>query len=137
MSYSAWDEVVVRVEDSFGYKHRIYTGVKVTIIGIDDSDTRMDDSGIIQYLCYVPHWTRLPVGFKTFKITQHHMKFYGFDSRFIGDQGCFITNNTPIMQHIPAAKGERCERCKTFFAGVQVDDHGSYRCRACKENPWR
>lgn len=137
MYYSTWDEVVIKVDDSFGYKHKIYTGVKVTVIGADVSDTMNEESDTVQYLCYVPHWLRLPVDFKTFTINRHHMTFYGFDPRFIGDQGCFITNKTPIMQHIPAPKGEKCEKCKTFFAGAQTDSSGVYRCRACKENPWR
>lgn len=132
MKYHVWDEVVLKVDDLFGYKDKVFSRLKVMVLGFD-SDC-IGDRG--QYLCYVPSYERVPCGFPTFVIDQGHQRHFKFDPKFIGDIGCFITIANPIYKHLPAPKGEKCDRCKTWFEGAERDS-GVYLCRGCRENPYR
>lgn len=132
MKYSRWDEVILKVEDSFGYSDKVTTRLKVVILGID-----IDVAGNhAQYLCYVPPYERIPYGFPTFTINKTHVRHFSLEDKFLGDTACFITIKNPIYKHIIAAKGEKCDRCNTWFDGAERHD-GSFRCRACIENPYR
>lgn len=133
MRYSKWDEVVLKVEDRFGYRDKFYSHLKVMIIGFD---TDCEGSSA-QYLCYVPPYERVPFGFPTFTIDRHHAKHFGLDPKFVGDVGCFITSRMPVYKHIVAAKGEKCDHCKTWFDGAIREEDGTYLCRSCRENPYR
>lgn len=133
MKYFVGDEVVLKVDDVFGYKDVIMSRLKVMILGYD-----LDTMGFqTQYLCYIPPYERVPVGFKTFKIDQRQQRHFKFDPKFIGDDGCFITSSDSIHKHIPAPKGERCDRCRDFHEGATRAEDGTYRCRGCRENPYR
>lgn len=132
MRYSKWDEVILKVEDKFGYRDKITTKLKVMVIGYD-TDV---DSSDAQYLCYVPPYERIPYGFPTFTIDRYHIRALDVDPKFLGDTGCFITARMPIFKHLPAPKGEKCDHCLTFFEGAIRED-GTYLCRACKDNPYR
>ncbi len=123
-----WDEVVLRVEDAFGYVDKVPTRLKVMIIGIDEVNE--------VYLCYVPPYERIPHGFGTFTIDARRARYYGTDDKFIGDTGCFISDNWPTYKHIVAPIGEKCDICKTFFEGTTKPPGGAYRCRSCRENAW-
>jgi hypothetical protein len=131
MKYTKWDELVLKINDHFGYKDKVVLSLKVMIIGIDN-DTR---SLWTQYLCYVPSYVSLPFGFSVFKINAYHAQHFDIDNKFIGDRGCFIDDETPIFSRIATIKGAKCSRCKEFFAGIE--DIEGYACRACRENPWR
>lgn len=133
MRYSKWDEVVLKVDDAFGYKDKVFARLKVMVLGID-TDCAGNHA---QYLCYVPPYERVPYGFATFTIDRHHIRHFNLEAKFLGDMGCFITSKNPIYKHIVAPKGEKCDKCKTFFEGVNREDDGTYFCRSCKENPWR
>jgi hypothetical protein len=131
VKYKTGDEVVLKVEEDFGYKDKTYRSVKVLVLGYSlDSD-----SDEIDYLCYVPQYEILQ---GTFKIGSWHVKRHGCEKKFVGEQGVFITASTPIFKHVPGIPGEKCERCEEFFPHV-VKPEGSltFRCRACRENPWR
>lgn len=133
MRYSKWDEVVLKIDDNFGYRDTIFVRLKVMIIGCDVNN----NSDSAQYLCYVPPYEHVPCKFPTFTINRHHAKYFEFEQKFIGDTGCFITTKMKIFKHIPAVSGEKCDHCKDWFDGAVRDDDGIYTCRACRENPWR
>lgn len=133
MMYTKWDEVVLKLDDCFGYKDKVVSYLKVMVLGIE-VDFNGDHT---QYLCYVSPNERIPHGFPTFVIDRYHARHFHLEPKFIGDTGCFITGENPILKRIPAPKGEKCDRCRTFFEGAERDDEGNYRCRACRENPWR
>ena len=132
MRYSKWDEVVLKVEDSFGYREKIFNQLKVMILGVDNNSS-CDHP---QYLCYVPVYEVIPMGFSTFTIDRHHAKHFNIEAKFIGDTGCFITNKNPIYKHLPAAKGEKCDHCGDWADGAERN-YGVYLCRSCRENPYR
>lgn len=132
MRYSKWDEVVLKVEDNFGYKDKVAARLKVMVLGFDTDC----DSDCAQYLCYVPVYERIPYGFPTFTIDKYHVRHFDLDPKFLGDTGCFITAKMPIYHHTPAPKGEKCDHCKDFYEGAVRED-GIYLCRPCKENPYR
>lgn len=133
MRYSKWDEVILKVEDSFGYRDKIPSRLKVMILGFD-TDV---DSSCAQYLCYVPPYERIPYGFPTFTIDRHHVRHFKLEPKFLGDTGCFITVKHPIYKHVVAPKGEKCDKCQSFFEGVNRGEDGTYMCRSCRENPYR
>lgn len=130
--YAKWDEIVIKHETTFGYTTPTFEGVKVTIVGMllnEASDT-------ISYLCYVPKYLSLPLGFDRFRLSDRLARLYGADARFVNELACYVNDSTPILRHIRAPKGETCDHCKTWFEGVERKD-GSYNCRACRENPYR
>ena len=133
MKYSRWDEVILKVDDLFGYTDRIVSHLKVMVIG-SDVDCYGDHA---QYLCYIPPYERVPGGFQTFKINRFHLRHFDIEPKYLGDDGCFITADDPIHKHIPAARGERCDHCDDFIAGGERNEQGSFHCRACRENPYR
>lgn len=132
MKYSVGDEVIIKVDDLFDYGYKIYTPLKVVVLGFD-SDC---DSDYGQYLCYIPCYESIPYGFKTFKIGKQHVIYLGIDPKFLDETACFITAQTQTYRHIPAPVGESCIRCKTWCAGAEKTD-GVYKCRDCRENPYR
>lgn len=132
MVYSKWDEVILKVEDLFGYRDKVYAKLKVMIIGVSTDC----DGDYAQYLCYVPAYERIPYGFPTFTINRQHLKYFDVDPKFLGDIGCLITQAMPIFKHLPAPRGEKCDHCGDFGMGaVRTDD--TYICRLCRENPYR
>ena len=129
MLYGRGDEVILKVEEDFGYKDKVFRRVKVMIVGYN-TDCEGPDA---EYLCYVPCYELAP---NSFTLTERHLKYYGVERKFLGDTACFITRKTPIFKHIKALPGEKCDHCKDFVVdAVRVD--GTYQCRACKENAWR
>lgn len=129
MRYRIGDELVLKVDSSFGYRDKAYRSVKVQIIGFNVDN----DSDEAEYLVYVPPYETLS---DTWVLTDRHANWYGADHKFIGDDVAFIKARHPIFKHMPAPEGERCDHCREFFEGaVKVD--GSYRCRACRLDPWR
>jgi hypothetical protein len=132
MRYSKWDEVILKVEDRFGYRDKVYSRLKVMVLGFDADN----DSDSAQYLCYVPAYERVPYGFPTFTITKQHLRYFGVEDKFLGDTGCFITARMAIFKHLPAPKGEKCDKCGDFGIGAVRSD-GVYLCRPCRENPYR
>lgn len=133
MKWRPWDELVLKVDDEFGYKDKVISHLKVMILGIEVND--FDD--VVQCLCYVPPYERVPYGFKTFAIDRHHQRHFRFDPKFVGDVGCLITSNHPIHKRIAAPLGERCDHCNDFHEGATRSGEGTYLCRACRENPYR
>jgi hypothetical protein len=132
MKYSKWDEVVLKVADSFGYKVKVTTPLKVMIIGYE-VDCEGDDA---QYLCYVPSYERIPFGFQTFQISQRHVRHFEIEPKFIGDVGCFITAKMPIYKHIRTTPGEKCNKCGDWHDNaVKLND--VFICHSCKNNPYR
>jgi len=133
MPYSKWDEVVLSIEDSFGYGHKLFSKLKVIVIGYD-CNVGYD----VQYLCYVPPYETVPCGFKTFKITQAHIKYFNADKKFLGDYGCFITKSTQIHKHAPAETGEKCDRCGIWCGGAERGfNDDAFMCSSCRTNPYR
>ncbi len=130
MRYRVGDEVVLKIEDTFGYGDVVYRRAKVQVIGYDMEDS----SDYLQFLCYVPPWENVP---KTFTINGTHLRHLDMHPKFLGDKGCFITGQTPIYDHIRTKPGLNCERCDEFCEGAQVAKGQTYRCRACRENPYR
>jgi formylmethanofuran dehydrogenase subunit E len=130
MRYKIGDELVLKVEDTFGHNDRIYRRVKVQVIGYNTDN----DSDETEYLVYVPPYEFLK---NTFKLTDRHARWYNVDAKFIDDDVAFINARHPIYQHLPAPEGERCDHCNEFFEGAVRDADGAYMCRACKFDPWR
>ena len=133
MRYAKWDEVILIVDDKFGYKDKVTSHLKVMILGFDTDY----DSDYAQYLCYVPAYEKIPYGFPTFTIDKHHIKHFNVEPRFLGDAGCFITTRFEIYKHIVAPKGDNCDHCKTWFNDAVRNDKGAYMCRACAADPYR
>jgi hypothetical protein len=130
MRYRKGDELYLKVEDDFGYTDKTYRSVKVQVIG-HNVDSRADDR---EYVVYVPSYEYLKT---SFTLSQHHINHFGIDQRFLDDAVAFIDFYHPIYKHLASVPGERCERCKDFFEGVERNDDGKYRCRACQLNPYR
>lgn len=129
MRYHQGDEVVLKVEDDFGYTDKTYRCAKVTVLSFD-ADVDADDA---QYICYVPSYESVP---KSFTIRRMHVDWYELDGKYLGENACFITSKTPIYRHLPATPGACCERCKEFFEGASSFD-SKFRCTSCTTNPWR
>lgn len=130
MRYRIGDELILKVEDDFGYSSKTFRSVKVQVIGYNiDGDG--DDA---EYMVYVPSYERMT---NTFELGAHHAKWYGVDPKFIGDDVAFIPARHAIYKHLPAPVGEKCDRCGEFNEGSVRDVNDAYTCRACKENPFR
>jgi hypothetical protein len=132
MKYSRWDELILKVEDQFGYRDKINAYLKVTVIGFDPDC----EGDYAQYMCYIPPYERIPFGFQTFTCNKQHIKAFEIDPKFLGDTVCLITSKTPTVKHLPAPKGEKCDRCKEFHIGA-VRNNDAFLCRQCRQNPYR
>lgn len=126
MKYNVGDELVLKVEENFGYADKTYRSVKVQIIAYTS-----DYSG--DYLVYVPQYDNLQT---SFVLTQQHAKKYNIDKKFIGEDAAFIGSNHPIYKHFPRRLGNTCKKCNEFIE-LADDNDDDYNCRACRENPWR
>lgn len=129
MQYDTGDEVVLKIAERFGYDTTVYRSAKVQVIGYDTTNSYE----YVQYLCYVPPYVHVP---SAFTINRQHVKVLGVDPKFLGENGCFITFQTPIYDHIRARPGERCSNCGEFYEYAEKTD-GDFTCRACIENPYR
>ena len=127
MRYRIGDEVVLKVNLGSEEKPR-WDRRKVQVIGLPD------ETGDGQYICYVPAWLNMP---HTFKLNRRHQDWYDFHDKFLGDQGCFITDKTEIYAHHPTPDGENCDNCGTFVRWAEADEWGEFTCRRCRENPYR
>ena len=130
MRYKVGDELVLKVDSSFGYRDKTFRRVKVQVIGHNTDN----DSDQAEYLVYVPPYEHLS---GTWQLTPRHASYYEVDPKFIGDDVAFIKARHPIYKHVPAPVGERCDHCNEFFEGAVRADDGSYMCRACRLDPWR
>lgn len=130
ITYSRWDEIVLKINDTFGYDHEIYVKLKVTVLGYNGDENNM------LYLCYVSPTQKIPIDLKTIKINRHHVTHFGVDEKFIGDIGCFITDADPIYRHIPTTPGETCDRCKVWVDYAEKTND-KYFCIDCRINPYR
>lgn len=130
MRYRKGDELVLKVEEDFGYGDKTYRRVKVQVIG-HNTDSDGDEA---EYLVYVPPYESLK---ESWTLTERHAAWYGADKRFLGDEVAFIRARHPIYKHLSAPQGERCDNCRNFSEGAVKDDAGCYTCRSCKLNPYR
>lgn len=122
--YHVGDELVLRIEEDFGYTDKTFRDVKVQVIGV----------GIDQDVCYVPHYLNVP---GSFRLGANHMKWFGFHKKFLNEMGLLILPDTKIVRVIKAIQGEPCERCQEFIIGAVKSLDEPVRCRACRENPYR
>lgn len=130
MKYHKGDELVLKIEDSFGYDEKTYRSVKVQVIGIrTDGEWSTDD-----YVVYVPQYEHIN---GTWELTQREIRVYNIDKKFTGENVMIITGRHPIYRHIPAPQGEHCVHCNEFFQGTEAQDDGQYFCRPCRINPYR
>jgi len=130
MRYRKGDELVLKVEEDFGYNDKTFRRVKVQVIGHNiDSDN--DEA---EYLVYVPPYEHLK---GTWTLSERHANWYGVDKRFVGDEVIFIRARHPIYKHHPAPVGEKCDKCREFAEGAIRDDDGNYVCQSCRFNPYR
>lgn len=130
MRYRVGDELILKIEENFGYKQKTYRRVKVQVIGYN-IDCGGDDA---EYLVYVPPYESVK---NTWTLSDRHANWYGVDKKFVGDDVMFIVARHPIYKHMPAPQGEKCDRCNEFHEGAVRDDNDEYTCRACKFNPFR
>lgn len=130
MRYRRGDELLLKVEDDFGYDDITYSSVKVQVIGFN-VDCSGDEA---EYLCYVPSYEHVK---GTWTLTQKHAVWYGVDEKFVGDDVMFIVSSYPVYKHMPAPEGERCDNCNDFFEGAVTDDKGRFTCSSCRFNPYR
>lgn len=129
MRYKRGDELILKVNDNFGYSDVTTRAVKVQVIGFN-IDYEGPDA---EYLVYVPSYSYYK---DTFVLSRQHAVWYGVEEKFIGDDVAFISARHPIFKLIPAIDGERCDRCDDFYEGATRTDD-AYTCRSCRENPWR
>lgn len=130
MRYRIGDELILKIEEDFGYSQKTHRRVKVQVIGYN-IDCDGDDA---EYLVYVPRYETLK---HTWTLSEHHARWYHVDRKFIGDDVMFIAAHHPVYKHLPAPQGEQCDRCHEFVEGAVRDNHGDYTCRACRFNPYR
>lgn len=130
MRYRIGDELILKVEEDFGYREKTCRRVKVQVIGYN-IDCDSDDA---EYLVYVPPYESMK---NTWTLSERHANWYGVDHKFIGDDVMFIPAQHPIYKHMPAPEGEKCDRCCEFHEGAVRDDNNVYMCRACRLNPFR
>jgi len=128
MTYNIGDELVVIVNDDFGYNQKIERTLKVQVIGIDDDSTSMT------FLCYVPSYLSHPM---SVKITDMISRRFSVQKKFLGEQGVTISAYEKIARHVPCIKSEQCDHCHDFVSGGERIPEVRFLCRACKENPWR
>lgn len=127
--YNAWDQVVISVGGTSDDGKPFSSPVSATVIGHNYDP----DSPSTEYLCYVPQYETTPA---SFRITDYHVQWWKADARFLGEQGLFVGHDTRVTKHVPAVPGERCERCQEFVPHAPKTAD-AYRCRACRENPYR
>ncbi len=130
MRYRRGDELVLKIEEDFGYCDKTHRRVKVQVIGYNIDCDGPD----AEYLVYVPAYESMA---ETWTLTERHADWYGANHKFIGDTVAFINADHPISQHFPSVEGENCDRCNEFVAGGTRKEDASYTCRACTLNPWR
>lgn len=130
MRYRKGDELVLKVDASFGYSDKTYRPVKVLIIG-HNVDSENDEA---EYLVYVPPYEHLS---GTWTLLDKHASWYGADRKYIGDSVTFIRARHPIYKHLPGKVGSNCDRCKEFIEGAERDQSGAFKCSACRFNPYR
>jgi hypothetical protein len=130
MRYRKGDELILKVEDDFGYADKTYRSAKVQVIGFNVDC----DGPEAEYLVYVPPYVQLA---NSWTLTKRHANHFQVDPKFIGDSVAFVVARHPIYKHLPAIPGERCDHCKDFFEGATRDGAGAYLCRACQLNPYR
>jgi len=128
MGYKIGDELVVLVDDTFGYRDIVMRPVKVQIIG------REGDGSSTLYLCYVPSYLSHP---NSSMMTDRTLKRYGADKKFLNDEGIVIRQGSDVVKHIPCQEGEKCDHCGDFIISGVRDMDNCFKCRACHENPWR
>jgi hypothetical protein len=127
MDYRIGDEVVLKI--NFGTEENPrYDRRKVQVIGLPD------ETGDGQYLCYVPNYLSVP---QSFKVRRVHQEWYGFDDKFLDEQGTFITDACKIYAYHPAPEGECCDNCKRFIRWAERDWSETFVCRRCTQNPYR
>lgn len=132
MRYRKGDELILAIEDTFGYdnKDKVYRKVKVQVIGYN-IDCEGPDA---EYLVYVPPYESLN---DTWKLSRAHANWYNVDHKFIDDDVGFIAARHPIFRHIPGAEGEACDRCRTFIESAVREEGAKFLCRSCSLNPYR
>ena len=129
MGYKNGDQLILRIQEDFGYKEKKYRQASVTVIS--DVSTSTDDP---RYMCYVPCYENVP---GSYTITERHLKWHNIPKKFLGEQACTVSWLTDVFKHIPAPASEQCDRCKEPIMGAVRGEDGAFRCRACRENPWR
>jgi hypothetical protein len=131
MKYAVGDEVILDVEDDFGYSDKVHRSVKVQVIATYIDETEDDSSN--EFICYVPPYSSVP---GSFTINHTHVKWYGIDKKFLNDDGCIITETTPVLRHHPAPLGDHCDNCNDFVQGAERTNN-DFVCRSCVQNPYR
>lgn len=129
MASNVGDELVLNIEDNFGYRDKTVRQIKVQIINV--SYDEYDSSPM--YLCYVPSYLTHPGSFKISELT---CKKFKLAKKWLGEQAVMVQHVASIARRIEAPRGEQCSRCKDFVVGATKSED-EFRCRACKENPWR
>lgn len=127
MRFGVGDEVVLKVNVGSDDRPR-WERRKVQVIGLP---TRTRDG---QYICYVPQWLMIR---NTFVLNVAHQSYYDFPDKFLGEQGYFITEHSQYHSIERAPEGSCCAKCGTFVRWAQPDETGTFRCRQCRENPYR
>lgn len=122
--YRVGDELVIRIEEDFGYRDKTHRDVKVQVIG----------EGLDQWICYVPHYIMLP---HAFVLNTSHQRWFSFENKYVGDKGIIVTIDTIVVRHTAAIPGSKCNRCHEFIMDAVPDEHNKFFCRACRENPYR
>lgn len=85
-----------------------------------------------QMLCYVPHY--VTIGRKTFDLTKKLQAEFKFHDKFLGEQGVFVLDSQ-VIKHIDSIPGATCKKCGLHIQFAE--ETMTYRCRACRENPYR
>ncbi len=129
MRYRKGDEVILKIEDTFGYSDRTYRSLKVQIIGYNVDSSEYEP----EYIVYVPPYEYLS---HSFILDHRHVKHFNIDPKFMGDSVAFIAARHPIYNHYPCVPGERCDKCKEFVEGVERVG-SKFTCQSCKLNPYR
>lgn len=104
---------------------------KVQILGFEPET----ELGPERMICYVPHY--VTIARKAFTLTVRHQRNFNFHNKFLGEQAVYVLNRQ-VIKHAPSIPGETCEKCQMHIQYAQCDSGDyAYRCRSCRENPYR
>ena len=124
MEYKTGDELVILVEDTFGYRDKLPRRLKIQVIGTCGD----------YHLCYVPPYDSHR---DSEKISERTLNRFNAEKKFLGDEGLIFHRASDVIKHIPSPVGTKCDRCKEFInSGIRTEGV-DFHCRACRENPWR
>ena len=74
----------------------------------------------------------LPTG----RVNHSMLSTYYIEDRFLGEDVVFVAASQ-VRAVAKQQRGCYCSKCDEYNEAAELDDGGRYRCKSCRENPWR